>query len=76
VSITSKLYNKLNDGFRTELRAAFNTKFGSDIETNFNIISMILFTTPIGKKKFTVKERDFIAHFETGYLAAMKIAGV
>jgi hypothetical protein len=66
-----KLRRAVNDNFPNKLKEAFADQFGGEeIETTLDICSLRLVTKPIDNKRFTKEQVQFIAGYETGYLAA------
>ena len=66
-----KLSRAINDSFREHLHAALAKEFPAlKVETTFNLMSMQMITTPVGKKKFTKREHDFIRIYDDGYFTA------
>lgn len=66
-----KMSRTLNDNFPDKLKEEFKKKFDIEINTSFSIFTMKLHTTRADDHPMTQEQFDWIASFETGYMAAM-----
>lgn len=67
-----KLARELNDGFRTDLKAAMLEKFGVEIETGFNFLEGTIYSKTVNGEPFTPEQMAFVKAYEDGYAAAME----
>ena len=66
-----KLYDKTNLKFREILDEKFQSKFGIEIKTYYNIFSLGLISERVDGLDFTVEQRDWMNIFEDGYISCM-----
>ena len=68
-------YKRTNEAFADELAKAMLEKFQTPVDTSLDLFEGRMVTRPTSKKRLSKEERDFIAGFEVGYLAALGIVG-
>jgi hypothetical protein len=66
-----KIARQLNDEFRDVLKDEMQKRYGIEIETYWNFISMQIISTRVDKQDFTPEQMQFMKDFGDGYTAAM-----
>ena len=68
-----KCARHVNDSFSDELGEKFNAKFGRELETRFNILSMQLVSSPADGQPFTPEQKAWVEAWSDGYGIALDI---
>jgi hypothetical protein len=66
-----KIVTRLNAVYSDQLKAAVKDKFQIDIRIDYNLSAAALTSSRTDGKAFTAAQKEWMAAFEEGYIAAM-----
>ena len=70
-----RLCREINDGFGKCLDHAFEQRFGSELNTTWNVFTSALVSNRADGEPFTEAQLRFIEAWSAGYECAMNVAG-
>jgi hypothetical protein len=68
-----KMAEKLNEDFREKIIETMREKFGIEVENNFSIFDMKLYTTRVDGEDFTPEQDAYLEAYSNGFGQAMSI---